>query len=80
MAKSKLNMHDLRVAAMDGDYGAARTLLKLNGHKALAAAIRRGKPIPPPVRRHLDALTAGTNTEWEKFLPDGRVVNDLQGD
>jgi hypothetical protein len=77
MAKSKSNMHDLRVAAMNGDHSAARTLLRLNGHKSLAVEIKRGRPLSPRVRRMLDALTAGTNTEWEFVLPDGTISNDL---
>jgi hypothetical protein len=70
MAKSTpRTMHDLRVAAMGGDYGAAKKLLRLHKrHAHMAAEIRTGKPIPPRVRRMLDAQTAGTGTEWEAVL------------
>jgi hypothetical protein len=77
MAKAKPKMHDLRVAALGGDYSASRALLRLSGHKSLAVEIRAGKPIPPRVRRMLGALAAGTNTEWEFILPDGTISNDL---
>jgi hypothetical protein len=81
VAKKRTNMHDLRVAAMSGDYAACRTLLRLHSrHAYLAAEIIRGKPIPPRVKRMLAALTAGTNTDWEYTDERGLIQNLLQHD
>jgi hypothetical protein len=81
MAKSApRTIRDLRLAAMAGNHGAAKALLRRHGKGELAAEIHPGKPFPPRVRKMVAALTAGTGTHWERVGPDGTILNLLQGD
>lgn len=81
MAKTPTRtIRDLRIAAMEGDPAAMRALLRRDGFVELAREVRRDRPIPPRVKRMVDALTAGTNTEWEFVNEDGQIENDLQDD
>lgn len=81
MAKTAAKtVRDLRLAAMDGDYSAARALLKLYGRDEIAREIKRGKPWSPHVRRWVAVYTAGTNSEWEVVEPDGTITNLLYPD
>jgi hypothetical protein len=81
MAKTAARtVRDLRLAAMEGNYGATRALLRVHGHGELASEIKRNKPWSPRVTRMVRVLSAGTNTEWEIVEPDGTISNDLQSD
>jgi predicted LPLAT superfamily acyltransferase len=81
MAKSApRTVRDLRIAAMAGDVHACRALLRRHGEAGLAKEVRAGRPHSRRVRRMLDALTAGTNTEWEHVEADGTITNDLHED
>jgi len=83
MAKSPpRTIRDLRIAARDGDHAAIRALLRRDGFLQLAKDVRRGKPIPPKIRRQVAALCLGVGThdqlgEWESLEPDGTISNDL---
>jgi hypothetical protein len=83
MAKlPRRTIRDLRIAARDGDRVAIRTLLRRDGFAELASEVRRGKPIPPRVRKQVAALTAGTGThdqpgEWEFINEQGEIENLL---
>ena len=59
---------DLCIAARDGDHAAIRALLRRHGWPQLADEVRRGKPIPPRVKRQIDAVVAPFDTEWEADL------------
>ncbi len=59
---------DLCVAARDGDHAAIRALMRWHGWPQLADEVRRGKPIPPRVKRQVGALVSHIGTEWEADL------------
>jgi hypothetical protein len=63
-------LRSLRIAARDGDYIAARALLRLYGHDELAAEIKIKRPMSKRARIAVDALTCAIGTEWEEFLLD----------
>src|SRR5215472_1467830 len=83
MAKPASKLRDLRIAARDGDYSAARALLRLHGHGNVAAEIKRNKPWSPRVARMVRVVTAGVGTAdepgpWEWRDPaTGRVINNI---
>lgn len=65
-------LRDLQIAARDGDRAAIRALLRRQGWTALAAEVRRGKPIPSRVSKAIAVLCAGVGTHdelgpWEAF-------------
>lgn len=78
MVKPKRNLRSMRQAAMRGDHGAARALLKLYGHDKLAAQVKRGVPFSPRVAKMVGALTAGTGEgdkpgPWEFVNEHGEI-------
>jgi len=83
---AKRDLRAMRQAAMAGDYGAARALLRLNDWKAIAAEIKTGQPWSPRVSRAVRCLVAGTGAcdepgAWEWLDPEtGEILNDLQND
>jgi hypothetical protein len=69
MAKTpRRTYRDLCVAARDGDHAAVRALLRQHGWPQLADEVRRGKPIPPRVKRQVDVVVCVLDTEWEDDL------------
>ena len=78
--KPKRDLRAMRRAAMAGDQSAAKALLRLYRFDELAREIKSGKPYSTRVRNAVNALTAGTDGEWEVVESDGSITNLLQCD
>ena len=70
-----LELRQCMVAAMAGDHEAAKQVLKIYGYAEIAREIRPGKPFSNRVRRCVDCITAGINSDWEIIRPDGSIEN-----
>ena len=68
MSAPKRDLRPMMRAARDGDHSAAKALLKLYGFDQIAAEIKPGKPYSNRVRKAVDAITAGIDTEWEDLI------------
>jgi hypothetical protein len=79
-ASSKRDLRAMRRAAMAGDQSAAKALLKLYHFEEIAREIKPGKPYSTRVRNAVNALTSGTDSEWEVVESDGSITNLLQHD
>jgi hypothetical protein len=78
--KPKRDLRAMRRAAMAGDQSAAKALLRLYHFDELAREIKPGKPYSIRVRNAVNALTTGTDSEWEVVEADGSITNLLQID
>ena len=63
MSAPKRDLRPMMRAARDGDHSAAKALLN-----QIAAEIKPGKPYSNRVRKAVDAITAGIDTEWEDLI------------
>jgi hypothetical protein len=76
-ASSKRDLRAMRRAAMAGDQSAAKALLRLYHFDELAREIKPGRPHSRRVTNAVNALCAGTDSEWEVVESDGSITNLL---
>src|SRR5881227_3435573 len=85
MRKTKADLRRMRQAARASNADAARALLRLYGFGALAREIKNDMPFSGPVRRQVNALTAGTGEgdqpgPWEFINERGEIESDVLHD